>query len=291
MSGLTAAKALAAKGVAVTVFEARDRIGGRIWTDDSLGIPLDLGASWIHGTNDNPLKTLADSLSIDTEITVQNHIIRGRNGTIIKDEDAPAWINDVTTIQQRAGAEPSQINNRAYWFVSDYGGDDVLFPSGYRQIFDGLIGDYILRLSTSVNAIDLDKEGISLGFNGQEAESFDAVIVTVPLGVLKAGTITFSPPLPERKQAAIRKLGMGTLDKLYLVFDEVFWDNDTTWIVTPDNDLPPGQFNQWLNLSRYIGEPVLLAFNGATPALTLAAEPDDTFMAKALRTLDLAFPT
>lgn len=52
------------------------------------------------------------------------------------------------------------------------------------------------------------------------------MIVTVPLGVLKRGSISFSPPLPAAKQAAIAALGMGLLDKVALVFDgeEVFWD-------------------------------------------------------------------
>ena len=44
----------------MTVLEARDRIGGRVWTDRSLGFPVDLGASWIHGIEDNPISGLAD---------------------------------------------------------------------------------------------------------------------------------------------------------------------------------------------------------------------------------------
>ena len=31
------------------------RTGGRTWTDEALGVPCDLGASWIHGADDNPL--------------------------------------------------------------------------------------------------------------------------------------------------------------------------------------------------------------------------------------------
>jgi lysine-specific histone demethylase 1 len=50
----------------------------------------------------------------------------------------------------------------------------------------------------------------------------DAVLVTVPLGVLKENVITFDPPLPEEKQSAIDRLGFGNLNKvnyfLVLVF-------------------------------------------------------------------------
>lgn len=59
MAGLTAARILHDSGYRVTVMEARNRIGGRTWTDHTLGIPLDLGASWIHGADNNPLTAWA----------------------------------------------------------------------------------------------------------------------------------------------------------------------------------------------------------------------------------------
>jgi lysine-specific histone demethylase 1 len=42
----------------------------------------------------------------------------------------------------------------------------------------------------------------------------DAVLVTVPLGVLKAGTLKFHPALPERKMGAIQRMGFGVLNKV-----------------------------------------------------------------------------
>ena len=42
----------------------------------------------------------------------------------------------------------------------------------------------------------------------------DAVLVTVPVGVLKKGTILFEPPLPPHKQAAISRMGFGLLNKV-----------------------------------------------------------------------------
>lgn len=63
MAGLGAARVLAEGGAKVTVIEARDRIGGRthtshLWPD----LPVDMGASWIHGVTDNPLTALADQI-------------------------------------------------------------------------------------------------------------------------------------------------------------------------------------------------------------------------------------
>ncbi len=67
MAGLAAARELTQQHYQVTVLEARDRIGGRVWTDRSWpGITLDLGASWIHGVIGNPIADLARRVNAPT---------------------------------------------------------------------------------------------------------------------------------------------------------------------------------------------------------------------------------
>lgn len=61
IAGLSAARAALAAGHQVTVIEARTRIGGRVWTSRLWpDLPVDMGASWIHRTEGNPLTALAD---------------------------------------------------------------------------------------------------------------------------------------------------------------------------------------------------------------------------------------
>lgn len=82
IAGLAAAKALQEKGIDVIVLEARDRIGGRIHTDRSLGFALDMGASWIHGIDDNPIYDLAlESNAVLSKPTdYDNRVIYDVNG-------------------------------------------------------------------------------------------------------------------------------------------------------------------------------------------------------------------
>jgi monoamine oxidase len=58
-AGLAAADALRAAGRDVVVIEARERIGGRTWTVDFGGTPIDVGGAWMHGIDGNPVADLA----------------------------------------------------------------------------------------------------------------------------------------------------------------------------------------------------------------------------------------
>ncbi|MEB3122128.1 MAG: FAD-dependent oxidoreductase [Snowella sp.] len=70
LAGLAAARELHRQGHEVVVIEARERIGGRIWTSLKwTDMPLDLGATWIHGTQGNPLTTLAEQIKAKRLIT------------------------------------------------------------------------------------------------------------------------------------------------------------------------------------------------------------------------------
>lgn len=290
ISGLTAARRLTAMGVRVILFEARDRVGGRIWTDTSLGLPLDLGASWLHGDDGNPLVALAAERGMRSFVTDDDYVLRGAAGRRLRDRDMPDWFEDVVTIQQDYGASSTDINWDAYADDPDYDGEDLLFPDGYAQILGVPEDSLDIRLGTEVRQVTLRDDGVHLASAQDDFGQFDAVIVTVPLGVLKAERIAFSPALPEDKQTAIRRLGFGLLDKLYLRFDDVFWDADATWILTPATGLPPGQFNQWLNLAPVLDAPLLLGFNGAGPARDLAGLSDSDVLARAMQVLERTYP-
>lgn len=76
LAGLAAARELKSLGHDVIIVEARDRIGGRIWTSNRWSdLPADFGATWIHGVTDNPLTEIADRISARRLTTSYNRSV------------------------------------------------------------------------------------------------------------------------------------------------------------------------------------------------------------------------
>jgi monoamine oxidase len=100
-AGLAAAAALVDAGRSVTLLEARDRLGGRVWTrrEPGLPAPLELGAEFIHGAAPATLRLLAASggAALDTPDVHW----RARNGRLQPGDDAFAAIGPLLAPAQR----------------------------------------------------------------------------------------------------------------------------------------------------------------------------------------------
>ena len=281
-AGLAAAATLSDAGVEVVMLEARDRIGGRIWTDDSLGVPVDLGASWIHGLDGNPVTDLAD------EVDAPLHPFDYDDVEVrLVGDDVDAF--EVTAgIEHEYAADVADLSPDAAEEGEELGGGDALLPEGYAALLGPLVEGVAVRTGTAVTTVRVTGEGVIVGGTWGE-EAADGVVVTVPLGVLKAGTITFDAPLPAATAAAVDRLGMGLLDKLVVVFDDVFWAEDTALLnIVPDR---PGEWVEWVNLLPVIGEPALMGFNAGSVAARFASLPDEALLASALAALEAGFAT
>src|SRR3546814_6415757 len=64
-AGLTAANDLRRAGLSVAVLEARDRVGGRLWTDVIDGAMLEIGGQWVSPDQDALIETVAE-LGLET---------------------------------------------------------------------------------------------------------------------------------------------------------------------------------------------------------------------------------
>jgi phytoene dehydrogenase-like protein len=102
VSGLRAAALLDAAGFQVTILEARDRIGGRVHQSSRLGLPVDIGASWIHGTEGNPLVALAEQSESCTVACGSVTSICSPDGRWLDSETARDYYNKVWKVLESA---------------------------------------------------------------------------------------------------------------------------------------------------------------------------------------------
>ena len=167
-----------------------------------------------------------------------------------------------------------------------FGGNDVVFPNGYVQIANGLAKGLNIRLGVKVTGISYGADGVSVE-TSSGAFVADKAIVTFPLGVLKQAAVKFDPPLPEWKQAAIDRLDMGVLNKVYLKFPKVFWDKEVESIAYLGEKV--GEWCDWLSFVPYVGEPVLMAFHGGAKGFAIEDLSDDEIIAGAMKTLRVMY--
>ncbi|KAI8930357.1 flavin-containing amine oxidoreductase-domain containing protein [Entophlyctis helioformis] len=137
----------------------------------------------------------------------------------------------------------------------------------------------------------------------------DVVVMTVPLGVLKRGHITFQPELPAWKAGAIKRLGMGVFNKVVLTFPSCFWDatiDSFGSLVDPSDDNPSvdvaqphprdyantrGRFFMFWNLYPTTKLPVLVAGISGRAAVDMESMSNEDIIALVMRQLTRLFTT
>ena len=110
--------------------------------------------------------------------------------------------------------------------VSRPGNPNFVLVDGYGRLWQELsrpIAD-VIHLRTPVAAIDWSSDGVMVYGGGREFKARTAV-VTLPVGVLQAGTVEFRPELPERKLAAIGGIRSGGLIKVIAEFRHPWWED------------------------------------------------------------------
>ncbi|MCH8568843.1 MAG: FAD-dependent oxidoreductase [Balneolales bacterium] len=336
ISGLAAARMLENNGCKTVILEAQNRIGGRIQTDLSLGVPLDLGAGWIHGKGKNPLHRLAKEFGLrrfetdyenitrfdedgrkltDTEnrrlekqmaafykliskwqdefeedmslFEALNRYLYSVNASSVERREASYLLNTVIEHEYAAALEELSL----YWFDSagQYKGGDSMLTEGYEQLTNALGEGLDIRLEHQVDEICWGGKNVAepVLVKAKNLEfSAKKVLVSIPLGVLKSGSPVFNPPLPRKKQKAIDRMGFGLLNKVYLRFREVFWDEDTQLIGYISEG--SGQWCEWYNMLPVSGEPILLGMNAGDYAKEMEGMTDEQIVNAAtgvLRTL------
>lgn len=140
-------------------------------------------------------------------------------------------------------------------------GGDAMPVGTYRTLVEWLAEPLDIRLSEPVTNISWDADGVTVtSENGTYNGSH--VLVTVPLGVLKAGGIDFAGGLPQDKLDVIEEIGFGKVEKVVLTYDEVWWNGGEGGGAVFIDAESEGVFPFWIDLTAQAGAPTLCCIYG-----------------------------
>lgn len=253
-AGLAAGKTLRKLGKSFRILEARDRIGGRAWTDHRSfpGIPFDRGAHWLHAASRNPLVAAADELGwryASDQTYKPRHLFLG-DGTradvatirqsrralrgALRGIERRGASEDVAfseclhrksrwhplicrTLAQMMGGEPDQCSTADYARYEDTG-EDWPVEDGYGALIERIAADVPVDLSAGVVSIDTRDRLVRVE-TAKGTIDARSCIITLPTSVMTSGAIRFRPDLPAAVMQAFHDCLMGVFEKIAILLD------------------------------------------------------------------------
>ena len=326
IAGLSAAWHLQGAGINATVLEARNRIGGRVWTNrDFADIPVEFGAELIHGTG-NEVNTWSwirklglrtwhwnklDDSMIRTEAGEWLTMGAARANSLeldatrsweLGDVPQPRDDEDLGSYLRRIGFSPAQLRYVQRSFANAEGDDmrylnakahaqlfhdaadedysDHRILDGYDSYYTQLAAELDIHLNCAVSQIDWS-DGVRTHAVSGAIYTADAAVITLPLAVLQAARVQFSPDLPPAKQEALAGLQMGPVLKLVYRFAAPILDPKIGAIYAAGS--PPMWWSP--SLGRQSGAVVWTAFATGDYARELLQLGEQKALEKGLATL------
>lgn len=269
-AGIAAARKIVAAGRSVVVLEARDRIGGRAFTDTvNFGVPMDLGAHWVHAPADNPMVPLAKAAGFDLydDPDRPRLLIKGRGpregereqfaGALRRSQraildageagrevplsevlptDLADWRPTIEFLKGAwdSGKETNEIS--CVDFFNALETRDQFCRQGYGALVEKLGQGLPVRLSMPVTRVDWSGRGVTVETPSGTVQARTA-IVTASTAVLASGAIRFTPAIPKRQLDAIQALGCGAYEHLIVHLPDNPMDAkpDEPFVVKADN--------------------------------------------------------
>ncbi|AQG79651.1 flavin monoamine oxidase family protein [Spirosoma montaniterrae] len=130
--------------------------------------------------------------------------------------------NEYGTSMDRLSLRGITEEDRA-WTAGDR--NFILTNRSYLDSIRTAWSDVVGRVTTGAVVREVDYRNSQVTVTDQQGRKYtaDRVIITVPLTILKAGDIQFTPALPSDKISALSNIGMGAGMKLILHFNRPFW--------------------------------------------------------------------
>uniref|UniRef100_A0A669BAH9 [histone-H3]-N(6),N(6)-dimethyl-L-lysine(4) FAD-dependent demethylase n=1 Tax=Oreochromis niloticus TaxID=8128 RepID=A0A669BAH9_ORENI len=235
-SGLAAARQLQNFGTQVVVLEARDRIGGRVWDDASLGVTVGRGAQIVNGCVNNPIALMCEQLGIKMHKLGERCDLFQEGGQVTDpaiDKRMDFHFNAILDVVSEWRKDKSQnqdtpLGEKVQEVKKNFLQESVM---QFSELEEKVLQFHLSNLEFAcgstldqVQAIDYSGDVVKVTSSDGSQWTAQKVLVTVPLTLLQRNLIQFNPPLPERKLKAIHSLGAGIIEKISLQFPYRFWD-------------------------------------------------------------------
>ncbi|KAL4621530.1 hypothetical protein ACB092_06G235000 [Castanea dentata] len=207
------------------------------------------------------LRQLMGEVSVDVSLGAALETFRQVYGDAVNAEEMNLFNWHLANLEY-ANAELLSKLSLAFWDQDDpydMGGDHCFLPGGNGRLIQALAENVPISYEKTVHTIRYGSDGVQVIAGSQVFEA-DMALCTVPLGVLKSGSIKFIPELPQRKLDGIKRLGFGLLNKVAMLFPHVFWGTDLdTFGHLCDEPSRRGEFFLFYSYGTVAGGPLLIA--------------------------------
>ncbi|KAE9616979.1 putative spermine oxidase transcription regulator Homeodomain-LIKE family [Lupinus albus] len=160
----------------------------------------------------------------------------------------------------------------AHWDQDDpyeMGGDHCFLLGGNGRLINALSQGIPIFYGKTVKTVRYGSNGVDVIVDGGQVFHAEIALCTASLGVLKKKAIKFEPELPTRKLEAIERLGFGLLNKVAMLFPNVFWGQDVdTFGCLNGHSHQRGEFFLFYSYHTVSGGPTLIALVAGEAAQT-----------------------
>jgi monoamine oxidase len=318
-AGIGAGIALTRARIPFIIIEAKDRIGGRAFSDTtSLGHLWDHGCHWFHSADKNVLRKIADKIGHKYRQTprapIAQRYVGGKwlsspfAGDYVWDllgaiadtgkagRDVPAselldarhpwhplihhWINLMYSV------EPSEVSTLDAGYYDD---THVNLPveGGYGALIARLGQGLPIKTGVAARSVTASKEGVAIATDGGTINA-KAAIIAVPARVLEEGRLKISPSPSAQLVTALSDVPMGWYEKIAVAFDRQVFEG----LKVPYADIfdPVSPDTAPLNFELHpFGRPIAVTHIAGELARSMEGEGEAAMVAFALDTLVKAF--